>query len=87
MEMKLDRHQSGGSLSNPEQSLTTYITLGNHIIFCAFVSSCLSCLSGMAGFNGIKVESDYLLICVCNIRVPRWSSQRSQLGPLGAAVI
>lgn len=41
----------------------------------------------MASFNVIKVESDYLSICVCNIRVPRWSSQRSQLGPLGAAVI
>lgn len=35
----------------------------------------------------IETESDYLLICVCNIRVPRWSSQSSQPGPLGAAVI
>lgn len=54
---------------------------------CAFVSPCLSCLSGMASFNVIKVESDYLLICVCSIRVLCWRSQSSQPGPLGAAVI
>lgn len=41
----------------------------------------------MAGFNVIRVRSDYLSICVCNIRVPHWRSQSSQPGPLGAAVI
>lgn len=51
------------------------------------MSPCLSCLSEIASLNLIEVESDYLLICVCNIRVLCWSSQSSQPGPLGAAVI
>lgn len=36
MEMRLDRYQSGGSLSNPRWSLTSYITWGNNITFLCF---------------------------------------------------
>lgn len=87
MEMKLDKQWSSGSLSSPKWPLTTYIILENHPISLCFCVSLFVCLSGMASFNMIKVESDYLLICVCNSRVPHWSSQSSQPEPLGAALI
>lgn len=36
MEMKLDRHQSSESLSNPRWSFANYMTGGNHITFPCF---------------------------------------------------
>lgn len=39
MEMKLNREQSGGSLSSPRWPLTIYITLGNHTLSLCFCAS------------------------------------------------